>query len=279
MLTVYYTNQMDGIISAAIFVRYCRFSKREYRLEELHPQMIGNILKYCDDKTILLDFPARKKLLKNLPKYWATNDSDTNEGARIFDYSKDKCTAQLVKERFLDKDKISLKLSSIAHDYVYDNNNEELQKLKDTVHSDYSTTKLIDLLSKGIFWTDNLEQIRNEYHKQKAEAMLHLLKSLTIKPINNNFFGYVDCSTKISSTDASEKIFVIHKGVDVVVIIYKNGEVIFRKRNTCSLDMLQIAKLFDGGGNVNASGTKLEKKTFATQIEKIHAKIKTSIVI
>ena len=44
----------------------------------------------------------------------------------------------------------------------------------------------------------------------------------------------------------------------MAVLIFRNSKISFRKNNNCNLNLLEIAKLFSGGGHNYAAGGKLE---------------------
>jgi nanoRNase/pAp phosphatase (c-di-AMP/oligoRNAs hydrolase) len=99
--------------------------------------------------------------------------------------------------------------------------------------------------------------MRQEYLGKKQQAIQDIMAHLAVKNITGFNFGFTLAPTILPSSDAGQHIIDNHAGVDVSVVLYRNGRVSFRKRETCQLNLAELARLFGGGGHSYAAGAKL----------------------
>lgn len=273
MITLYCSEKLDGIAAAAIIKRHAQLNNLPTRFGGfLHPENITDeleeIAKEEQQLIFILDASIAPEhltiidriLARNKIVYWNTHDAKSVvPPAKIFDKAIDKnCAAELAQQRFIPKDLIAKQLAQLAHDIEFwQLGDERAIKLTDLITAQYSPLELIDALSKGIFWNDQFETIHKQYLEKKNAALEELLKTLVIKTYLNYRFGYVLAANVLTTADACQRVLDGHAGVDVSIALYRNGKIAFRKRDSCNLDVSELAHLFNGGGNQFAAGAKL----------------------
>jgi len=170
------------------------------------------------------------------------------------------CSADLVAKKFLAMDSVALQLKLIARDIEFwIKKDERAIKLADLISSGINKRDLINNLSKGVLWSEKFEKVRTDYLEKKQKAFAQLITKLQVKPYLDKRFGFSLSPNILSSADAGDKILTSHQAVDVSVVIYRNGRISFRRRDGCNMDLIKIARLFDGGGHAYASGGKISK--------------------
>ena len=210
--------------------------------------------------------PAHLTLLektnkKNKIVYWNTHDSESVvPPAKMFDRpSNNQCSAELAQQRFLPNDLIAKKLAELAHEVKFwQIKDENSIKLSDMIAAQYSPIELIDALARGVVWNDQFEAFHKEFLEKKIAALDDLMKSLTIKSYVNYRFAFGIAPPILNTADACQRILDGHAGVDVATVLYRDGRIGFRRRDTCDLDMKKLAELFNGGGRPFAAGAKLK---------------------
>ena len=109
----------------------------------------------------------------------------------------------------------------------------------------------------GASWCMPCKQLKPKVEK-KAKAIAELTKHLVIKDYLGKKFGYTLAQNFLPSAEAGEHVLASHTGVDVAVVIYRDGRIIFRRRDGVSVDLVPVARLFGGGGRHYAAGGQLE---------------------
>lgn len=292
MYVIYCSEQLDGIAAAAIVLRYARLRNSSCRIggflnysniEEIFQEMAalrGNLI-------FVLDFPPDQiqnfeQKLENISKhnkivYWNSHHpytADIIELMKKYVHTADfsgklknsqkqeqmLCSADLVAKKFLPADSVALNLKQIARDIEFwIRADERAVKLADLIASGANKKEIIENFSRGALWSEKFEKTRAEYIEKKQKAFMQLISRLQIKKYVNHAFGFSLASSVLSSADAGDKILSTHHAVDVSVVIYRNGRIRFRRRDGCSIDLSQIAKLFGGGGHAYASGGQLKE--------------------
>lgn len=272
MITIYCSEKLDGMASAAIIARHAKLTNLPVHFGGfLHPETLLDELEdiatnqqqllFILDMSISAEhLPIIEKILvKNKMVYWNTHDiNSVVPPAKIFDKGDKRCSAELSQQRFLPHDLIAKQLAQLAHDVEFwQLGDERSTKLTDLIMAQYGPLELIDALSRGIFWSTQFEMAHRQYIKKKEAAIEELLKSLIVRIYLNYRFGYVLASSVLTTADACQKVLDGHAGVDVSVALYRNGKIAFRKRDNCDIDVSQLAQLFGGGGHPFAAGAKL----------------------
>ncbi len=286
-LCLYCAEQLDGVATAAIITRYAKLKGEKTRFcGYLHNETLTKELEQIkpETPTFILDICPHEKHKPQIKKlkiiYWSTHDPNAPQiPAKIFDHTKEKkCSAELAQKRFLPNDQIAKKLAKLAHEMTYWQQGEEATKLSNLIASKINPTQIIQALANGATWSKTFEKKHKEYKQKKEQALKNLIKTLTIKKYLKYNLGYAFASNILTTADAGQKILDTHQGVDVSIILYKNGKIAFRKRNECEINLRKIAQLFDGGGHPYAAGASINKKitkeNFEKTINEINSKLK-----
>lgn len=272
MISVFCSEKLDGVAAAAIIFRHATLAKLPVHFGGfVHPQSFsdeledirqdeGKLLFILDAKAEPDDLPILDKINeKNKLVYWCTPESDSIiPPSKIFDKGKSSA-AELVQTRFLPNDPVAKQLVELAKEVKFwQVKTEHASKLADLIAAQYNPLDLLQSLSKGILWSSQMAQFHKEYLKRKEDALTELMDVLTIKNYVNTRFGFSLAQAFLPSADACERILTGHAGVDVAVILYRDGKIIFRRRDNIDIDLKTIAELFGGGGHAFAAGAKLK---------------------
>jgi oligoribonuclease NrnB/cAMP/cGMP phosphodiesterase (DHH superfamily) len=279
VISIYCSEKLDGVASAAIVMRHAVLSKLPVHFGGfLHPDSLDEELKDMAHQEHQLIFvldasisPDHLSLIetvcqKNKLVYWCTHDAESVvPPAKIFDKAVEgKCSAELTQRRFLPNDLIAKKLAELAHEVKFwQVRDENASKISDLIAAQYSPVELIDSLSRGAFWNDQFELFHKDYGMKKMEAFDELLKSLIVKSYVKYRFGFALSSSILTTADACQRVLDGHAGVDVAVVLYRDGRIGLRRRDECDVDVKKLAELFNGGGRPFAAGARL-----STQITK-----------
>jgi oligoribonuclease NrnB/cAMP/cGMP phosphodiesterase (DHH superfamily) len=272
VISIYCSEKLDGVAAAAIVMRHAVLSKLPAHFGGfLHPDSLDDELKDMARQEHQLIFvldigispehlPVLEKVnQKNKIVYWCTHDADSVvPSAKIFDRAVEgKCSAELTQQRFLQNDLIAKKLAELAHEVKFwQVRDENASKIADLIAAQYSPVVLIDSLSKGAFWNDQFEQFHKEFNVKKMAAFDELLKSLIVKSYVKYRFGFALSSSILTTADACQRVLDGHAGVDVAVVLYRDGRIGFRRRDGCDVDVKSLAELFGGGGRPFAAGAR-----------------------
>lgn len=185
----------------------------------------------------------------------------------VIDYSK--CGTELVYERFLPKDSVAKKIAGFAHSTDFGGRMKGAQKISDVISAESGNVKFLKSLSKnlskGMFWSDELGEMRKEYRMKKSREIE--------KAIGNAVFYSARCGVdnlEIAFTRADRCLkggYVGSKltetyGNDISIILYPSGSMSLRmaKEHEGKFDLSEWARLFGGGGHANAGGAQYEKE-------------------
>lgn len=290
MHVVYCSQQLDGLAAAAILFRSLRLRGTEARLGgtlnfENSNEQFAAMAQRQGDLLFILDFlpnniaeqekVLKQIIVKNRIAYWNSHHPHDEKAEHVLkqyvhtlDLSgplhyhavpKQKlCAAELACLRFLPQDPVARELACMAHDNEFwERTDKNAARLADLIASGFDAKSLVDSLSRGVFWSERFEMIRQEYLAKKIEALQDLLKHLTVKNILHYRFGFTLAPTLLSSADAGQHILDNHTGIDVSVVLYRYGRMSLRKRETCPLNLAELAKMFGGGGYQYAAGARL----------------------
>jgi oligoribonuclease NrnB/cAMP/cGMP phosphodiesterase (DHH superfamily) len=274
VISIYCSEKLDGVAAASIVMRHATLSKLPAHFGGfLHPNALEAELEDMSREShkliFVLDVAVEPDHLPLLEKvnannkivYWNTQDADSVVPvAKIFDRAQDnKCSAELAQTRFLPNDIIAKKLAELAHEVKFwQLRDERSSKLSDLITAQYNPIELIDSLARGAFWNPQFEVFHKEYLKKKLSAFDDLMKSLKVKSYVKYRFGFALASSILNTADACQKIIDGHAGVDVAVVLYRDGRVGFRRRDDCDVDVKALAELFKGGGRPFAAGARLQ---------------------
>lgn len=273
MISIYCSETLDGVAAAAIVLRHANLMKLPAHFGGfLNPQ---NLTEGLDDLSseenkllFVVDVSVPpinasqidKIAQKNKIVYW--NSPDANcvvVPSKLFDGAKDsKCAAELAYERFLPRDSVARELAQMAHQIKFwQLSDERAMKLSNLIAAQYDAFELLQSLAKGVLWNDKFEKFHEEYERKKSSAFEEMMKSLVIKSYLNYRFGFVLVPVLLPSATAAQRVLDAHAGVDISVVLFKDGRVAFRRRDSVDLNLAEIAQVFGGGGKEFASGAKL----------------------
>ncbi len=298
MYVVYCSQQLDGLAAAAIVFRAARLRSHDVKLGgilnfENADEQFSAMQNLSGDLIFILDFlpdslsAIEPKLsaitVRNRIAYWNSHHPHSeadglalSRHVHTVDLSgplhyapvpKEKvCAAELAQKKFLPTDNAAKELAEIAHDIEFwERTDKRAVQLADLIASGIEPRELIESLSKGVLWSDKFEQLRQEYLGKKQHAMQDIIAHLAVKNITGFNFGFSLAPTILPSSDAGQHILDTHTAVDVSVVLYRNGRISFRKRDTCNLNLAEIAKLFGGGGHNYAAGARLAQHQSITR--------------
>jgi oligoribonuclease NrnB/cAMP/cGMP phosphodiesterase (DHH superfamily) len=273
MISIYCSETLDGVAAAAIVLRHANLMKLPAHFGGfLNPQDLSaglddlsseeNKLLFVVDVSVSPELlPLVEKVAqKNKIVYW--NSPDVNcvvVPSKLFDgFKEGKCAAELVYERFLPRDTVARELAQMAHQIKFwQLSDERAMKLSNLIAAQYDAFELLQSLAKGVFWNDKFEKFHEDYEKKKSLAFDEMMKSLVIKSYINYRFGFVLVPVLLPSATAAQRVLDAHAGVDVSVVLFKDGRVAFRRRDAIDLNLVEVAQVFGGGGKEFASGAKL----------------------
>ena len=288
MLYIYSSEQFDGIATSAIIVRYATLKKLKYKIELTDYSQEMNLPEQAH--IFFADInPERISLnkIKNQIFFWAAYYPHKNE-EQIKELTKynlvmqptayenfvKKSAAEATFEKLLPNDRIAKEIAQLSRDIKFwERKNEKSEKLNTLLSSGYDKKQLIETLAKGSLWNETFEQKYKEYILKRDESLKEMMKTIKIKKYLTSSFGFFLASNLLSSADAGHYALEKHEGVEVAVIIFRNGRISFRRRENCQIDLSELAKLFNGGGHPYAAGGHLGKTITQKNFEEILFKI------
>lgn len=162
-----------------------------------------------------------------------------------------KCAAELVEEEYLPGDEVASRIASLARAQDYMGADELAWKLYDVISAGFDKSTLVELLSRGVFWNDEIETSYMKYQNLRKSGFTYLDEHSKLYGIGDwkCFLGF--SKPYLSSTIASGHL--LEKNPDFVICVYPSGKLSFR-RNNPEVDLRSIATLFGGGGRDTAAG-------------------------
>jgi len=273
VISIYCSEKLDGVAAAAIIMRHAILSKLPVHFGGfLHPDALDEELEdmskdehkliFVLDTSVMPEhLPLLEKISqKNKIVYWNTHDAESViPPSKLFDRALDsKCSAELAQQRFLPNDLIARKLAQLAHEVKFwQMQDENASRLSDLIAAQYNPLELLDSLARGAFWNPKFELFHKEVLEKKLFALDELMKSLIVKSYVTYRFGFAFASQILTTADACQKILDGHAGVDVAVVLYRDGRLGFRRRDECDVDVKALAQLFNGGGRPFAAGARM----------------------
>ncbi|MEM3154437.1 MAG: DHHA1 domain-containing protein [Candidatus Woesearchaeota archaeon] len=273
MISIYCSEKLDGVAAAAIIMRHAILTKLPAHFGGfLHPDALEDefedmaqneqqLIFVLDIGALPEHLPLIEKITqKNKIVYWNTHDAESViVPAKIFDRATEKkCSAELAQQRFLPNDLIARKLAQLAHEVTFwQMNDENASRLSDLIAAGYNPLELIDALARGALWNPKFEDFHKKLIEKKMIAHDELMKTLVIKSYVNYRFGFGLAASILTTADACQKILDGHAGVDVAVVLYRDGRIGFRRRDGCDVNVKELAALFKGGGMPFAAGARL----------------------
>ncbi|MDQ3838076.1 MAG: DHHA1 domain-containing protein [Thermoproteota archaeon] len=124
---------------------------------------------------------------------------------------------------------------------------------------------IIDNVSKGIYWNDDLqEEYDKKYLPLKEEALLSAFKSLSLHNIGNYVIAVAQSQRLLAKSVLAERIFTEKPDAVIVVLFSPDGKISIRRRpgeeDTIRCDL--IASKLNGGGHGYAAGAIITKRNY-----------------
>ena len=276
------SDQLDGIAAAAIVARWLRLHGKEWRvggiiskadtdatakvgavanahlhLLDIHPVQftpIDDAIKAMTAQNKIAywcsDMPCKEDVAQKIRGVAVASDIVTQKTAL--------CSAELARQRFLPHDATVETLASLARDIkLWHRKDEAAIRLADAVASGFDRRSMVDMLSKGVLWSPAIEAARNDYLRKRDNALEELKKNFLIKDYVGTKFGFALAANLLPSADACQRILDMHVGIGIAVVIYRDGRIVFRRREGVDVNLEHVAQLFDGGGREYASGGRI----------------------
>jgi len=270
---------LDGIASAAIVLRYANKIGCDFKVYFSEPQMLHITLENLPIKTnvseiIISDLGLNKHLLGDVSRILKDIKDNHQVKIRWFDHhlwnheAKVKieklidelivnerfCGAELVQRRLLPNDAIAAKIAFLARDADFWIFSNEISKKLSKVISYKSTSleNLVEMLSKGIFWNNDLEKKFREVISKEKKMLRECLKTLESYRIK----GFKVALVKGNIPAGEIADILAKKGYDIIVVLSPEGKVSLRRGNE-SVNLVPIAEKLNGGGHPYAAGGSL----------------------
>jgi len=279
---------VDGLISAAIFLRRFRDAKLNFvdygkeNVEELIKKLYalsqGDFVVIAD---FGLDDDYAKRLsdvLSELTKkgaivYWLDHHNWSEQsislvkqaGVHLLKVKDDEaCGAELVHKLFGGNDKFSLTLSQIAHSTDFHLPLDEVAKTLVCVVDYYNSMeksvcdknleRLAQNLAEGVFLDSLIYEHFLEYKKQEEKAIEQLLKDTRTFKVNDFVVAVGFAKDPLGPTKTCD---IIRENVKSDIQVYVKGKKVSFRRSNNAIDCSKIAKNLSGGGHEYAAGGEL----------------------
>ncbi|RLE38839.1 hypothetical protein DRJ17_02690 [Candidatus Woesearchaeota archaeon] len=286
---VFCPESLDGIAAASVLIRMFKLRRYSYKVDFISydnaNEKFNEMTNLTATMIFVLDFSPEElidieKKIKALEKnnnkivYWNSHHPISKDKyellrrmVKIVEFSGEikglkkpsekLCATDLVANRFMKADFVSQTLKTIAHDKEFWlRQDERSKKLADIIASGYDVKKLIDSLSRGVYWSDSLEKFRDEYLIKKAEKLKKVEQTAIVKRFGSIRIGFAYGSSILSSSEAAQLV-IDSKAVMIAAVIGRDGKISFRRSEDCVVDLEQLAKKFGGGGNQYAAAGKI----------------------
>ncbi len=168
-----------------------------------------------------------------------------------------KCGAELIADEFLPDDEVATRIASLARAQDFMGEDELAWKLYDVISSGFKKSALTELLSRGVFWSPEIEKSWSVYQTKKKDGFTFLDEHVKLYKVDQLTCLLGFSKPSLSSTIASNHL--LKQDVDFAICIYPSGKLSFR-RNNPTVDLRDIANLFDGGGRDTASGGNFKRQ-------------------
>ena len=137
---------------------------------------------------------------------------------------------------------------------------------------------LIKLLAQGKLEIEGeLKEILEEYRKDKEVAKKELSKNIVVKNIHGHLVAIGFYSKILSGSESADHILKETNSEIQIVIREGTGWMSFRRRKDSNINLIELAKIFGGGGHEYASGADLGRlvnsENFKEIAEEIFSKI------
>ncbi len=276
MHCIAHKKDLDGLGSHAILRRYALAEGEEivhhFADYDSLPELVRELSGLEGETVVIADLGWNSRLegvLEELRRLCSANEVvwvDHHDWGEVelgelaeaeFVHSMEKCAAELVQERFMPGDEVSRRIAELAHAHDFREDNELAWKLYDVISSGYDRMRFVEKLSAGTFWCEEFERAYRNYQEAKRKGRRYLDEHTMVLRVGDRTCAFALSEKYLSSTLAC--MHLQRTGADIVVVVYPDGKLSFR-RNSDSVDVGRIAKLFGGGGRATAAGAKLDMR-------------------
>ena len=138
-------------------------------------------------------------------------------------------------------------------------------------------TPLIKALSEGkLEISGRLRRTLNSYLKMKEKAKKKLLQNTIVREIHGHSVAVGLAPALLSGSESADELLK-NTNTEVQIVLKYQGWMSFRRAKNSSVNLIELAKLFNGGGHEYASGGELGKHVSARNFPKIAEEIFTKI--
>ncbi|RLG60010.1 MAG: hypothetical protein DRN95_00655 [Candidatus Hydrothermarchaeota archaeon] len=272
---------VDGIACHAILHRYAKFSNLAIKHFFVSYSDFNNAIYQIEGEGEIviadigynpsMNFEKIKQLSEKFKITWIDHHIWPKINLPVnFIINKKYCAAELVCKHFLPKDKIAIKLASLAHAHDFRKENPLAWKLYDVISSGFDKLKLTKLLAKGEFWNEELEKAWANYQKIKEEGYKFLERYHKVYNLGKYSCIIAFAPDTLSSTLAT--LYLQEKGHDLIICLWKDGKMSFR-RNNKEINLAEIARFFNGGGREVAAGGNLGREIKIEEVSEVFEEI------
>lgn len=173
----------------------------------------------------------------------------------IHDKTGTKCATQLVQERFMPNDKISIKLAELAYLADFERPDplvEKLGKVIAVTESNKGLNELVDKLSKGIFEDKKINKIYKKRKKAEEKEFPKIINRLQKYKIGEYIIGF-SYSKIFSGSEITRRLEKIVDADLIVGVPAKKPSIILRRKNP-KINAFKIASFLVGGGHKDRAG-------------------------
>ncbi len=273
MIIIAHDRDVDGIGSHAILHRYC--TKKSLPVKHLFVDYVDFCEKLAEikgarnEKIVIADLGYSDMISGCIP---SLEEAGIRNEIRWFDHHDwsgvrkpenvelnidiARCGAELVAGEYLPRDQVASRIASLARAQDYMGKDELAWKLYDVISAGFDKTRLVELLSSGTFWNEELEACHAEYQERRKIGFAYLDEHSKLYRIGNLTCLLGFSKPYLSSTIATSHL--LEKNPDFAICVWPSGKLSFRRNNPGG-DLRSIAALFGGGGREVAAGGHLGK--------------------
>ncbi len=273
MISIAHDRDVDGLACHAILHRHCVSKGLEIRhLFVDYSDLCEKLQRIGDargEEIVIADLgfsdaisgcqPLLEELAKTNELKWYDHHDWTGvklSGAIELVLDAEGCAAELVADAYMPEDEVSSRIAELARAQDFMGEDKLAWELYDVISAGFDKTKLVELLSRGVFWNDELEACHSKYQELKVKAFTYLDE-------HSKYYRLGDwtCLMGFSTNGLSSTIATGHlleKNADFAICAWPSGKMSFR-RNNQEIDLKKIAALFGGGGRAAAAGGQYER--------------------
>jgi oligoribonuclease NrnB/cAMP/cGMP phosphodiesterase (DHH superfamily) len=174
-----------------------------------------------------------------------------------------KCAAELICETLNIKRTACQRMAKFAHNIDFGLNEiknppplpEIIRYYLTLPNAHKKLHSIVKKASKGIFWDDELQEVyESQYLPLKESAIRTAMDSLVVQYIRAYRVAVVESPQILPRNILAERIFGLHKDVDLAVMFAPDGKLSIRRKPGSDIRCDFIAQKLNGGGHSYAAG-------------------------